>query len=286
MWGNTLVNGAFVGGLYAMIALGLSLVFGVMRLVNLAHGAFVLAGGYLAYFVAGHLGLDPLVCLLLVCPAMFAIGYALQRVLLTNLLVRGTESVLVATFGLLLVGQSLFTLAFTSEPKSLTAPYGSEGLDLFGVQVRVIEVIAMGLAVSLTGLTASGLRWTRVGRAIRAAASDPATAETVGIDVRHIYALTFGIALALAAVAGVVVGVGFSLTPDSGLVYLTIGVTVVVLGGIGSIGGTLVGGILVGMIQAAGGQVFGPVYQYLTVYVIFLILLGLRPQGLFGKAAA
>src|SRR4051812_42055708 len=125
---DTLINGALLGGLYTTIALGLSLAFGVMRMVNLAHGALVVGGAYLSYLVTDHLGWDPLVSLVLVCPAMFAVGYALQRSLLSGLLLRGSEAVLVATFGLMLLSQSVYTLAFTGDPRSLPAAYASSGV--------------------------------------------------------------------------------------------------------------------------------------------------------------
>ena len=283
---DAVVHGVLLGGLYATIALGLSLVFGVMRLVNLAHGVLLTGGAYLSYLVISHLELDPLVSLVLVCPAMFAVGYALQRLLLTRLLLRGAEPVLVATFGLMLLGQSIFTRAFTANPKSLDASYGSSGVTILGVRVRVSDLIGFGLAVAIVALIAALLKFTQFGAAVRAAAVDPVTATSVGIDVRHLYAVTFGIAASLAAVGGVIIGVGLSFTPTSGIEYLTIGFTVVVLGGLGSVVGTLLAAIVVGLAQQIGGEVFGPSYQNLTVYVLFILLIGLRPQGLFAPRGA
>jgi branched-chain amino acid transport system permease protein len=283
---DTLINGALLGGLYTIIALGLSLAFGVMRMVNLAHGALVVGGAYLSYLATQHLGLDPLVSLVLVCPAMFAVGYALQRSLLSGLLLRGSDAVLVATFGLMLLAQSVYTLAFTGNPRSLEASYASSGADVLGVHVRVVDLLATGLAVALVVMVELTLRQTRFGTAVRAAAMDPVTSASVGIDVRHVYAITFGVAAAAAGVAGVVLGTSLSFTPTSGLEYLTIGFTVVVLGGLGSVTGTLIAGVVIGMTQAAGGSAFGPEYQNLTVYLVFLALIAVRPQGLFGRVAA
>lgn len=280
---TAIVSGIFSGGLFAIIALGLSLVFGVMRMVNLAHGGLVLLGGYGAYWATENTGRDPLLSLLVVCPLMFALGYLTQRLLLTRLLLRGSELPLVATFGLLLLAQGALTLVFSGDPVSIDASYASTGVSILGVQVRVIDVIGLALAIVLVLGSAAILRWTRLGTAIRAASADPQTAANVGINVDHVYGLTFGFAAALAAVAGVVIAVGLSLTPTSGLVYLTIGFTVVVLGGIGSVVGTLAGGISIGLAQSLGGSAFGPQYQMLTVYVVFLVMLAVRPQGLFGK---
>jgi branched-chain amino acid transport system permease protein len=280
---DNFVHGVLLGGLYATISLGLSLVFGVMQLVNLAHGVLVVGGGYLSYLVVTHFHIDPLVSLLFVCPAMFAVGYALQRFLFTKLLTRGPEAALVATFGVMLLGQSAFTLLFTSSPKSLPAGYGVLGIDLATIRVRVIDLIALGFGVGLVLTVATLMRYTRFGTALRAAAVDPATASTMGINVHHLYAVTFGLAAALAAVAGVIIGIGLSITPTSGLAYLTIGFTIVVLGGMGSMIGTLAAAVVVGLAQTFGGALFGPVYQMFTVYLLFILLLWLRPQGLFRR---
>lgn len=280
------VHGVLLGGFYATIALGLALVFGVMRLVNLAHGVLIIGGGYLAYLLCNALPVDPLLSLLLVCPATFAFGYALQRFLLTRLLTRGPEAALVATFGVMLLGQSIFTLLFTSSPTSLSASYGLLGFEFLGIRVRVIEMIAFAFGIALVAVVTVLIRYTRFGSALQAAAADSATASTMGINVRHLYAVTFGLATAIAAVAGVIIGIGFSITPTAGLAYLTIGFTIVVLGGMGSMIGTLVAGVIVGLAQTFGGALFGPVYQMFTVYVLFILLLTLRPQGFFGRASA
>jgi branched-chain amino acid transport system permease protein len=283
---QNIVHGVLLGGFYATIALGLSLVFGVMRLVNLSHGVLILGGGYLAYALCSVIPMDPLLSLLFVCPGMFLFGYALQRFLLTALLTRGAEAALVACFGVMLLGQSVFTLLFTSSPTSLTASYGLLGYEFLGIRVRIIELIAFAFGLSLVAAVATLIRHTRFGTALQAAAADPATASTMGINVHHLYAVTFGLAAAIAAVAGVIIGIGFSITPTAGFAYLTIGFTIVVLGGMGSMLGTLVAALIVGLAQTFGGAFFGPVYQMFTVYVLFILLLTLRPQGFFGRAAA
>lgn len=285
MLAQNIVHGILLGSFYATIALGLSLVFGVMQLVNLAHGVLILGGGYLAYALCSIIPMDPLLSLVFVCPAMFLFGYALQRFLLTNLLTRGAEAALVASFGVMLLGQSVFTVLFTSSPTSLNASYGLLGYELFGIRVRVIELIACAFGIGLVAAVAGLIRYTRFGTALQAAAADPATASTMGINVHHLYALTFGLSAAIAAVAGVIIGVAFSITPTAGLAYLTIGFTIVVLGGMGSIWGTLVAAVIVGLAQTFGGALFGPIYQMFTVYALFILLLTLRPQGLFGRAA-
>jgi branched-chain amino acid transport system permease protein len=282
---NTIVNGLLLGGLYTVIALGLSLVFGVMRMINLAYGEFLVGGAFLAYYVTDGLGVDPLVSLLIVVPAFMVMAYPIQRWLLSPLLVRGPEPPLVATFGIALVIQSLLTQAFTGNPKSLSASYAEKGWSLAGIDLRVTYVIALVLAIVLVvGLNAL-LKKTRYGTAIRAASADPETTGMMGVNVKHIYSLTFAIAAGLAAIGGVLVGLTFSFTPTTGTTYLIKGFTVVVLGGIGSITGTLYAGLFLGVVESVSADVLGGAYRDLTVYLIFLAILFVRPQGFFGKKA-
>jgi branched-chain amino acid transport system permease protein len=285
MSADAVVNGLLLGGMYTVIALGLSLVFGVMRMVNLAHGELLVGGAFLAYYLAQGLGIDPLLSLLVVVPAMFLIAYPVQRYLLSSLLLRGLEAPLVATFGIALVIQSSLTLAFTGNPKSLSASYAESGWYVAGIHLRVTYVIALGLAIGLV----LGLNWmlrnTRFGTGLRAAAADPETASTMGVSVKHVHAMTFGLAASLAAIGGVLVGLTFSFSPTAGLGYLIKGFTVVVLGGLGSITGTLLAGLFLGVAESVAAEVFGGTYRDLAVYLLFIAILVFRPQGFFGKEA-
>jgi branched-chain amino acid transport system permease protein len=281
-----LINGILLGGLYATVALGLTLVFGVMRLVNLAHGEMLVGAAYLSYFFSSQLGLDPLVSLALVAPAVALVAYPVQRVLLNPLVSYGLEPPLVATFGLSIVAQTVFVLTFTSDAHSLNASYAVTGIRVLGEQVPQVYVIALGVGVALVVLLHFGLTRLRFGKALRAAAEDPEAAATMGIDVRHVYAATFAIAAALAAVGGVFIGVAFSITPTTGLDWLLRAFTVIVLGGMGSVGGTLAGGVVVGVAEQLGATWFGPQYHDLVVFSLLVIVLVLRPQGLFGKKLA
>lgn len=286
LWTTAVVDGALLGGVYTIVGLGLALVFGVLRLVNLAHAAFLVAGGYLTLLVTTHTGIDPLLCLVIVLPVLFVAGYAVQRWVLNSLLLSGSQGALVATFGLLILIQNLLTLGFGADPQALPASYGHTGLTLAGIRVRVIYLIGLGLAVACVAAMHLTLRRTRLGIALRAATADPVTAQTMGVNVQHLYAVTFGIGTALAGAGGAVVGVAFAITPTSGLSYLLLGFTVVVLGGVGSVTGTLVAGLLVGIAEALAGQAIGGQYQDMVVYLGFVALLALRPQGLFGRARA
>jgi branched-chain amino acid transport system permease protein len=280
---DTIANGLLTGGFYALIALGLSLVFGVLRLVNLAHGELIVGGAYLASILSAGLGLDPLWTLPAVALLAAVVGYLLQRHLLTNLLLRGAEGPLVATFGLSIVAQAVFAAVFSYNPVSLRAPYAAAGIQVLGIRVRGISLIAAAAAMVLCAGCYLVLTRTRVGAAVRAAAADPQTASLMGINVRRVYAVVFAAGAAIAAVGGVLVGLAFSVTPTTGSQYMVVAIAVVVLGGIGNVWGTLLGGILIGLVQSFGTQAFGGGYGVLAVYVMFLLVLTIRPAGLLGR---
>jgi branched-chain amino acid transport system permease protein len=278
-----LTTAVFLGGLYAAVALGLTLVFGVMRLVNLAHGELLIGGGYLALFCSEHLGFDPLVALVLVVPAMMLLAYPLQRVLLNPLVAHGQEPPLVATFGLSIIAQTLFLLAWTSNDQALNAGYGLTGIDVIGTNIRTTLVISLGIGVVLVLATHFSLTRLRFGMALRAASEDPEAATSLGIDVKHVYAMTFAIGAALAAFGGVLIGVAFSLTPTAGLTWLLRAFTVIVLGGMGSILGTLAGGMAIALAEEYGSLAFGAQYRDLIVFSLLVLVLVIRPTGLLGR---
>ena len=281
MTAEALVNGALLGGLYALVALGLSLVFGIMRVVNLAHGIIVIAGAYFAIVITRQVPVDPLLTFLVVGPVIFLIAALTQRLLLQRLIGQSLEAPLVATFGLLLVGQGLFTYVFGTSPLSMSAPWAQNSISVFGMSILTVNMVAFALAVAVIIATQLVLTRTRFGAALRASASDPATASTLGININKMHALTFGIAAAIAALAGIVYGTGLSVNPNDALPMLVLGFTVVVMGGVGNVPGTLVGGVLVGVVAAAVGGLIGPVYSPIAVNVLLLILLLVRPRGLF-----
>ncbi len=283
--GDAVVNGLLLGGLYALIALGLSLVFGVLRLVNLAHGELLLGGSYLAYVLQDQFGLGPLIALPVVVVLIGAVAYLLQRFLLTDLLLRGPEGALVATFGLSLLIQGVFTQGFTSDARSLKSSLSTSGLAVGSIHIRTSYLVSFGIAAVLCVSTHLALTRTRAGSRLRAAAADPATAGLMGIDVRGIYALTFAIGAALAALGGVLLGITFSFTPTTGTAYLLVGIAVVVIGGVGNVLGTFFGALGLGLIQSLAAYQFGGGYRDLAVYLVFFAVLAIRPQGLFTRRA-
>lgn len=283
---SDLVSGLLLGGLYALIALGLSLVFGVLRMVNLAHGELVIGGGYLAVALADRAGLGPLVSIPIVVAVVALIGYGVQRVLLNPLLVAGANGPLVATFGLGLLAQALFTAQFSSNPRSVRSSLATAGFQVAGVNVRTAYAVGFVVAAVVCTAVHLVLTRTRAGASVRAAAVDPSTAELMGINVRNVYAITFAVATAISAIGGVLVAATFSVSPTSGAEYLLIGFAVVVLGGVGNIAGTFVGAVVIGVVQTASGAVIGGGYRALSVYLLLLLVLVIRPQGLSRKKLA
>ncbi len=282
---DVLAAGVLAGGLYALVGLGISLVFGVLKLMNLAHGEFVMAGAYIASVLVIDAGVDPLVALPFAMVAVAIIAYPLQRYLLTPLLRGGPEAPLVATFGVSLLAQAIFQAVWSSHPKNLPAGYATSGFNIFGIRVQTIYVITFILAVVLCLATHLILTRTRAGGAVRAAAADPATAGILGMNVERIYACTMAGAAALAAAGGVMIGVSQSFTPTSGLPLLLTGFAVMALAGIGSVSGVFVAGIALGVIQSLSVSLFGGGWRDVVVYLVFFLALAIRPQGLFRKVA-
>lgn len=282
LWGH-LLNGVTTGGLYVSIALGLSLVAGVMRLLNLAQGEILGGSVYLMLVLSRWLDVDPAIALIGTVPIIFGVAYFLQRSILQSLVEHGGEGPLVATFGISIAAQTLFLLAFGPDAAALPASYGLTGVSIFGHRVRLILVIALALGVAMTWMTHLILTRLTFGKALRAAAEDPMAAASLGVDVRHVFALSFGLGAALTAVGALVVGVGFSIDPTSGFMWLLRAVTVVVLGGMGSIWGTLAAGTIVGLGEEFGVALSGPEYRDLIVFLMLVTILIVRPAGLFGK---
>jgi branched-chain amino acid transport system permease protein len=285
-WVNDVVQGLLLGGLYALFATGLSLMFGVMRLVNLAHGDLSIAAAFVALVTVDALGVNPLVTLALVVPVMFAAGYLLQRGLL-NFTLRGGDPLpsILVTFGLSVIVQNLLLEAFSAD---------SRGLDAGAVEnsgVRVTSQLAVGWFPLLTLATGIGvliglqllLSRTRIGRAFRASSDDQEAARLMGIDHRHLYALATGIALATVAVAGVFLGIRTTFTPGLGPTRLIFAFEAVIIGGLGSLWGTLAGGLVLGVAQTLGAQL-SPGWGVLAGHLVFVTVLAFRPSGLLGKA--
>jgi branched-chain amino acid transport system permease protein len=285
-WFNIILQGVLIGGLYAMFAAGLSLIFGVMRLVNIAHGDLIVLAAYIALVVTQELGLNPLTSLLLVAPAMAIIGYALQRGLLNRTLGDDLLPPLLVTFGLSIIIQNGLLQLFTADSRKLQAgPIEVEAFQLMpGVWIGILPLIQFIVAVTvIAGLQMLFYR-TALGRAFRATSDDQSTAQLMGLDTRHVFAVAMALSLAVIAIAGVFLAIRANFDPAIGPARLIFGFEAVIIGGLGSMWGTLAGGIILGVSQAIGAQI-DPGWQLLAGHIMFLAVLAVRPQGLFPKVS-
>jgi len=278
-----LINGILLGGLYGVVGIGLSMVFGIMRQVNLAHGELMILSSYLSLLFLQVLGIHPLVTLILVAPLMFFIGYLIQIFLFNRVMQRGMEPFLMISFGLSIIIQNALLLIFTPDARSLETTMVIKGVDVFG-RFNIPLIYLVNFAVGVLVLTAlqQFMKRTYLGWAINASADNETAAKLMGINVNKVYAYALGIAAVTAAVSGVLVGMTFTFYPHSGTQYLIIAFGVVIIGGLGSLPGTFLGGLVLGVSQLFGGRILGPGFQLLSGYIILLIILTVRPQGILG----
>jgi len=278
-----LVMGILLGGLYAVIALGLSLVFGVVKEINVAHGDLVILGSYFGYAAMTMLGIDPILSLVMGMPLLFGIGFLIQKYLLNRAFRISMDATLIIAFGISIILQNTFQLIWTPFPRGLTTSYALKSLALGPVRFPFVYLLNFVVAIIVMLFLREFLRRTYLGMAIRAAAQNRKSAHLMGINTDRVYAFTFAIALAFAAIAGVFLGLTFPFTPISGMPFLIIALGVVVLGGLGSIVGTFIGGIAFGLAQTLGGHFFGVAAQMLVAYTMVLVVLAVIPRGIFGR---
>lgn len=276
---QTWINGLLLGGIYALLGVGMTMIFGIVKLTNLAHGEFVILGAYGATMLARWIGVDPILTLVITIPLMFILGVVLQSVLINRVMQRGSEPALLVTFGLSIILQNVMLLLFTADAQRANVPYNISNIKIGNYTISVLTLILFAVCLVTIGLLTLFLKKTYLGRAIRATSDDTAAASLMGVSVKKTYAIALGIAMATAAVAGLAVGMQWTYYPSSGGNYLLIAFGVVVIGGMGSIPGTLVAGLVFGLAQVAGGANYGT----LVSYILLIIMLAVRPQGLFSK---
>ena len=283
-WFNTILQGVMLGGLYALFAMGLSLMFGVMRLTNVAHGDFIILTAFAAFAATASLGLDLWIALVLLVPLAFVFGYGLQRGVLNGTLGNDPLPSLVVTFGLSIVIQNLLMEIFSADTRSISAMgVETKSLQLAeNVYVGILPLIIFLIAVA----AAAAMQWlfgnTAIGRAFRATSDDKEAAQLMGLDHRHVYALATAIAFVLIAVAGVLQGMRTTIAPTDGPGLLLYAFEAVIIGGMGSFWGTFSGGIILGVAQAIGFRI-DPGWGILIGHVVFLAMLIVKPNGLFPK---
>lgn len=292
---QAIVSGLLIGGVYALSAMGLTLIFGVMRIINFAHGTFLMLGMYAAFwllrgFTRGELafpgGIDPYLGLIVIVPAFFLLGVAIQRALINRVLDAPEHSQLLLTLGVSLIFQNTALALFGPTPESVNTPYSSwvwsfqvGGIELFVSMSRLFACLA---ALAVCGLLFLLLQRTDIGKAMRAAAEERDGAELVGINVRGVYGVAFGIGLACVALAGAVVLPFFRVSPEVGDIFVLIAFVTVVLGGMGNLPGALLGGFIIGVAENLGALLPQPSLKHLVVFAIFVIVLLFKPTGLLG----
>jgi len=277
------IQGALLGGLYALFAIGLSLSFGIMRLVNIAHGDLIVLSAYIGLIVINATGMYPIATLVIVMPVMFCLGYLLQRGLLNQTLSGGLLPPLLVTFGLSVIIENVLLEAFGADNRRLQAgALETQSIAVGGIAIGVYPLIVFATAiVAIAGLQLLFYR-TALGRAFRATSDDAETAELMGIDNRHLYALGLAIAMIFTALAGVLMAIRTNFDPAAGPIRLIFAFEAVIIGGLGSLWGTLLGGMVLGIAQAIGAAL-SPTWQILAGHIAFLIILIIRPSGFFPR---
>ncbi|MGH7278007.1 MAG: branched-chain amino acid ABC transporter permease [Candidatus Rokuibacteriota bacterium] len=279
---GSLVNGVMLGGLYALVALGLTLIFGVMKIINFAHGSLMMLSMYATFWLATAVGLDPYLSLGLTVPGGFLLGYLVQRGVIAPVLGAPEHNQLLMTLGLALFLDNLALFLFTADPRTLLTAYSQSTVPLGPLRLNLPRLLAFAGAHLITALLAAFLKVTDLGKALRAAAEERDGAALVGIPVRRVYAVAFGIGSACVAAAGTMAVPFFYVAPEVGNAFVITAFVVVVLGGLGSFPGALLGGLLVGVVESLGGLFLHGSLAQIAIFALFIAVLLVRPDGLLG----
>jgi branched-chain amino acid transport system permease protein len=279
------INGLMMGAVYALVALGLTLIYGVLHIINFAHGALLTAAMFGAYFAHSLLGLDPYAAAVVLTPLFFGLGYALQRFVIGPASHGEERNVLLVTLGLAVVIENGLLYAFRADTRTVNLDYAFNVVDLGFAFIPVPRIIAFVVVLILALILWAVLSLTDTGKAIRAVAKEKLGAELTGIDVAHIYAVTFGLGTACVAIAACLLIPTYYVNPHAGNAFVLIAFTIVVLGGMGSVAGALLGGLFIGVVESLSGLYLGESLGQIGIFVIFILVLLLRPSGLFGERA-
>jgi branched-chain amino acid transport system permease protein len=280
-----ILNGLMTGAVYALVALGLTLIYGVLHIINFAHGALLTAAMFAAFFANRWLGLDPYAAAFVITPLFFVLGYALQRFVIGPAAHGEDRNILLVTLGLAVVIENALLFCFRADTRTLDLPYGFDTIEVGPAFLAVPRVIAFLAVIAVTLALWLVMRFTDTGKAIRAVAKEKLGAELAGIDVAHVYAVTFGLGTACLAVAACLLIPSYYVNPSAGNAFVLIAFTVVVLGGMGSVAGALIGGLFVGVVESLSGLWLGESLGQIGIFVMFILVLLLRPSGLFGERA-
>jgi len=277
------LNGLMTGAVYALIALGLTLIYGVLHIINFAHGALLTAAMFAAFFTHKLFGLDPYVAALGLTPLFFLLGYGLQRFVIGPAAHGEDRNILLVTLGLAVVIENALLYAFRADTRTINLPYAFDVVEVGTAFLAVPRVIAFIVVVAVALALWLIMRWTDTGKAIRAVAKEKRGAELVGIDVAHIYAVTFGLGTACLAIAACLLIPTYYVNPQAGNAFVLIAFTIVVLGGMGSVTGALIGGLFVGVVESLSSLYLGESLGQIGIFAMFILVLLFRPSGLFGE---
>jgi len=276
------INGIMAGAIYALVALGLTLIYGVLHIVNFAHGALLMVALYGVYFLLERFGVDPYAALPIMILGMFALGYGLYRGVIGRLSRGLDQNILLVTLGISVILENAALFLFTGDSRTITVPYSNDMIDLGISLISLPKALSFGAALLLCGALWLLIARTDLGKAIRAVAKERQGARLVGIDVEHIFAMSYGIGIACLGAAACLLMPVFYVSPSTGNVFVIVAFTIVVLGGMGSFVGALVGGLIIGVTEALGGLFLGESLGQIGISLIFILILLLRPTGLFG----
>ncbi len=278
----SVLNGITTGAVYALIALGLTLIYGVLHIINFAHGASLMVALYGVYFLKEQLGIDPYLALPIMVPAMFAVGYLLQRGVINRASHGKDENILLVTLGISIILENLALLFFKSDTRNIETAYTLTTVSIGPAMIALPKLVSFAGALVVSAVLLGVMRYTDLGRAIRAVAKEKQGARLMGIDVDHVYAMCFGIGLACLGAAACFLLPAYYVNPLVGSGFVLVAFTIVVLGGMGSFVGALIGGLLIGVVESIGGLYLGESLGQVGIFAIFIAVLLLRPQGLFG----
>jgi branched-chain amino acid transport system permease protein len=277
------LNGLMTGAVYALVALGLTLIYGVLHIINFAHGALLTAAMFAAFFAHRLLGLDPYIAAILLTPLFYLLGYALQRFVIGPAAHGEDRNILLVTLGLAVVIENALLYVFRADTRTINLPYAFEVVEVGPAFLAVPRVIAFGVVIGVALALWLVMQWTNTGMAIRAVAKEKFGAELAGIDIAHIYAVTFGLGTACLAIAACLLIPTYYVNPHAGNAFVLIAFTIVVLGGMGSVVGALIGGLFVGVVESLSGLYLGESLGQIGIFVMFILVLLFRPSGLFGE---
>jgi branched-chain amino acid transport system permease protein len=280
-----ILNGLTTGAVYALVALGLTLIYGVLHIINFAHGSLLMLALYGVYFLFTLADIDPYLALPIVVPAMFVLGYALQRSAISTASHGREDNILLVTLGLSIIIDNLALFFWSADTRTINTSYGFDTVDLGVADIAVPKLVSFAGALVITGLLWLLMQRTDLGKAIRAVAKERQGARLVGIDVDHVYAMSFGIGIACVGAAACLLMPSYYAHPGVGESFVLIAFTIVVLGGMGSFVGALVGGLIVGVTESLGGLFLGETLGKIGIFAIFIAILLFRPTGLFGQRA-